>query len=194
MPTLSRNSPSEETVDHFRPQDRCPDRQLDWLNLVYACYKCNQNKGNNWPGNDEVDLNRWYAQWYPMYVPISEYVSPNDGDNHRPTSEFFDFNIVTGEILPAEPLDPTEWSMALRTIRDIDLNDDKLGENDPNHLLRRRRSQRDMLIQQINALDDFDEKVNLMFDFTMPDKPFSTYIYAYLTDRFPNAAQLFQRR
>ena len=162
---------------------------------MYSCYKCNnQNKGNKWPGYDEADLNQWLGQWYPKYTPISEYVSPNEGDSNRPASDFFDFDALTGEIKPAEQLSPTEWSVALRTIRDIDLNDDKLGETDPNHLLRRRQSQRDMLIQQINALDDSDEKVSLMFDFTMPDKPFSTYIHAYLMDRFPLFAQLFHRR
>ena len=194
MPTPSRTSPTEETIDHFRPRYRFRDRQLDWLNLVYACYKCNQNKGNNWPGNDEVDLNRWLSQWYPKYVPISEYVSPNEGEGNRPANEFFDFDVLTGEIKPAEQLDPPQWSIALRTIRDIDLNDDKLGENDQNHLLSRRRNQWNMLIQQINGLDDPAEKVELMRNFTMPDKPFSTYIYAYLADRFPDIDQLFPRR
>ena len=141
-----------------------------------------------------MDVNQWLAQWYPKYIPISEYVSPNEGGNRRSTSEFFDFDVLTGEIIPTEQLNTTEWSIALRTIRDIDLNDDKLGENDPNHLLRRRQSQRDMLIQQMNELDDFDEKVSLMFEFTMPDKPFSTYIYAYIMDRFPVLGQFFRRR
>ena len=83
--------------------------------------------------------------------------------------------------------------MARRTIRDIDLNDSTLGEYDPRHLWNRRLHQRDLLIERLNSLDDFDLKVRTLFEFTLPDKPFSAFIFAYFTERFPMLGQLFQR-
>ena len=58
-PNSYRNSPRQETIDHFRPRYRFPNLWLDWLNLVYACHRCNQTKGNSWPGfdDDNVDEN-----------------------------------------------------------------------------------------------------------------------------------------
>ena len=139
--SASSDSPSkhaEETIDHFRPRDqnRFPDLWLDWHNLVYACHRCNQRKGNQWPGYDDKMINQLLAAGYPQYTSVSEYVNPNADAGQRPAHEFFAFNIGTGEVSPVEQLEPKEWSVAYRTIRDIDLNDDQseLGENDTRHL------------------------------------------------------------
>lgn len=131
LPTRSGESANDATIDHFRPRRRFPDLWLDWLNLIHACHRCNQAKGGSWPGYDDAEINNRLTALNPRYTPVSEYVSPNAVNSRRPAREFFGFDVVTGEIAPAEQLDPVEWSMARRTIRDIDLNDSELGENDP---------------------------------------------------------------
>ena len=80
--------------------------------------------------------------------------------------------------------------MARRTIRDVDLNDSGLGPNDESHLWNLRRLQRTLLIERINGLDDFDAKLNIMLEFMLPDKPFSSFIRAYVMGRFPLLGQL----
>ena len=81
--------------------------------------------------------------------------------------------------------------MALKTIRDIDLNDCCLGENDPGHLLNRRLMQRDLLFESLNELGDFKAQAQIMRDFTRPDQPYSTFIAAYVISRWPELGQLF---
>lgn len=187
---------SEESTDHFRPKDpnRFPALWLDWLNLLYACYRCNQAKGNGWPGFDDALINQILAAGDPRYTNVSEYVNPSTIYGQRPAEDFFAFDTETGEILPAPQLDSLEWSMARRTIRDVDLNDGGLGENDESHLWNRRLEQRALLIERINGLADFDAKVNIMLEFMLPDKPFSSFISAYIKGRFPLFEQVFGRR
>ena len=60
------------------------------------------------------------------------------------------------------------------------MNDSERGENDASHLWNRRLRQRALLIERINRLDDFDAKVNIMLEFMLPDKPFSSFIAAYV--------------
>ena len=178
-------SPLEWEVDHFRPRNRFPDLWLEWLNLVYACRRCNKTKADRWPGHDDAVINQRFAAVYPRYTPVSEYVNPNAIDGKRPAREFFAFDVETGEMTAGEHLDGEEWSKARRTIYDIDLNDSEMGENEQGHLWNRRRFQLDLLIQRLSAIEDFDEQVSLMRDFALPDKPFSSYISAYLKQRFP---------
>ena len=83
--------------------------------------------------------------------------------------------------------------MARRTIRDVDLNDSELGENDESHLWNLRLEQRALLIERINELDDFDAKVNIMLEFMLQDKPFSSFVRAYVNDRFPLFRHIFQQ-
>ena len=127
------------------------------------------------------------------YTPVSEYVNPNAVDGQRPARDFFAFNVETGEIAPSEQLDRMGWSMARRTIGDIDLNDSYSGDNEPGHLWNRRLRQRDLLLQGLNDLEEFDAKVRMMFEFMLPNKPFSGFIAAYVMGRFPALAQLFQQ-
>ena len=183
--TTAHQEPGAETIDHFRPRHRFPDQWLDWLNLVYSCYRCNQAKGNSWPGFDDAPVNQFLAVEDARYVSVSEYVNPSAVAGQRPAGEFFDFEAETGEMLPSSQLDGMKWSMARRTIRDVDLNDSGLGENDESHLWNRRLRQRTLLIERISGLDDFDAKLNIMLEFMLPDKPFSSFIRAYVMGRFP---------
>ena len=149
---------------------------------MYSCHRCNCVKYDSWPGYG-------YA-FTEGLMPASEYVNPNATDGYRPAEGYFSFSVETGEMAPADGLSPSECTTAVRTIRDIDLNDRSLGENDPSHLWNRRLRQRQLLIQGLDALDDFDSRVQFMFEFMLPDKPFSGFITAYLMSRFPALARI----
>ena len=183
-PTAAGSSPNEETIDHFRPRNRFPALTFDWNNLVYACYRCNQRKGGQWPGYDDDVVNQFLAAGYPgRYMPPAEYVSPNAEAGWRPAQDFFTYNFDTGEMLPSSQLDSAEWSKALRTIRDIDLNDnadDSPSENDPGHLWNRRLYQLNLLISQLLQENDATAIIGIAQQFTLPDKPFSGFISAYI--------------
>ena len=196
----------EETIDHFRPRSRCPNLWLDWDNLVYACYRCNQSKCDQWPELDDK-ANSEFAIGYLSYTPVSDYVNPNSGAGQRPAQDYFDFRIdsatteVSPEMVPARGIDQggslsaQEQSMALRTILDIDLNDDKsgLGYSDSRHQWERRRRHRDLLVRRLNSVADFETKFKIAIEFMLPDKPFSGFITAYLVNRFPSLGILLGR-
>ena len=176
--------PNAETIDHFRPRQHFPKLSLDWLNLVYSCQRCNKTKGGSWPGYNGAPLiDKWLSAKYPRYAPVTEYVSPNVTVGQRRAEEFFTFDFLTGEIAPAEQLDPVEWSMAFKTIRDIDLNDWRLGENDPGNLLKQRRDQLNWLFEELNKLPDTEMQLWLMREFSQADKPFSSFISAWLVGK-----------
>ena len=194
-PTPAKKSNQAE-IEHFRPRDKFPDLWLDWMNLVLACRRCNQNKGNRWPGyQDEREelTDRHLFRRDSRYTPVSEYVNPNSATSRRLTGEFFGFNVETGEITPAKQLDREEWSRAYRTIWDIELNDAGVGRNDPNHLCNRRLYWRYLLTEALRTIEDFDAQVQMMLEFMTPGKPFSSFISAYVSMRFPLFVQLFRQ-
>ena len=176
----SSNPMNREEIEHFRPRSRFSDQSLEWLNLVYSCHRCNEAKGDSWPGFDDSVINQLLAAEDPRYTPPSGYVNPNASATQRSATEFFSFDIDTGEIMPDVQLSPIEWSMARRTIRDIDLNDISLGENDPNHLWRLLRNRLDLLRVAVNAEQDDDLASLIVREFTLPDNPFSSFILAYV--------------
>jgi uncharacterized protein (TIGR02646 family) len=182
----SKESPDGETIDHFRPRSLFPGLWLDWLNLVYVCWRCNDIKGDSWPGYGNSITEK--------LLPATEYVNPNAASGRRAANEFFDFNVENGEIRPSEGLNSEEQFQALRTIRDIDLNDLLLSGNDPDHLLIQRLDWLDAVLERLEAVDDFNRRVTMLFEFALPNQPFSGFIYAYIMDRFPILAQLFHRR
>ena len=111
---------------------------------------------------------------------MSEYVSPNESAGQRPATDFFSYDFDTGEILPSAKLSSFEWSVARRTISDIDLNDSRLGENDPNHRWRQRRAQLDILREAANSQDDVELAAMIVQDLMLPDSPFSSFVQAYV--------------
>ena len=183
-PSAAHDGRNEETIDHFRPRSGFPKLWLDWLNLVYACRRCNKAKDNKWPAyNDEI--NQLLAKIEPRYTEASEFVNPNAGSPSKSADDYFEFLIPSGEIKPREGPDDVEWSKARRTIADIDLNDSELGPYDERHLCNRRRSQVERLIERLRQLATFGEQFQLMREFTLPDKPFSSFVSEYIRDRFP---------
>ncbi len=183
----------EESIDHFRPLGRFPDLRLDWLNLIYACYRCNQSKGGEWPTGDDMKNRILSAVYRPRYTPVSEYVNPNEANGRRPAHEFFSFNVDSGEIMPAALLDEEEWSISRRTIEDIDLNDGRSGREayEPDHLFNQRRYHLYLFIERLGA--DPDLRDQIMQGATLLNQPFSGFISAYLTNRFPPLGRLFQQ-
>ena len=153
---------------------------FDWLNLVYACHRCNHSKADGWPGFEDGSVNLLLAAEDPRYTPVSEYVSPNASAKQRPASDFFSYDFDTGEIMPSDQLSSIEWSVARRTITDIDLNDSQFVENDPNHLWRQRRAQLDLLREAANAQEDDGLAAMIIQDLMLPDSPFSSFVRAYV--------------
>ena len=184
-PTPAHDGRNEETIDHFRPRCKFPDLWLDWLNLIYACHRCNQAKNSNWPAPYD-EASHWLSQMETRYTEVSEYVNPNAGSHPISADSYFEFHIPAGVIGPREGLDDVEWSKARRTIADIDLNDSELGEYDQRHLCNRRRSQVKRLNEALSQLSTFEEQFHLMREFTLPDKPFSSFVAAYIIDQFPS--------
>ena len=189
-PQRSSGVLNAETIDHFRPQSRFPDLSLDWLNLIYACQRCNQSKENRWPDHEDAMTNKILSAMDPRYGVPSEYVNPNASPGSRPAHEFFNFDMDTCEMAPASSLDDSEWSAALTTIWDVDLNDTMFADNDPKHLRNQRRYQRYLLIEGLNSLDDMGQQIGLIKSFTRPDQPFSSFIYSYVVNTFPGVADL----
>ena len=83
--------------------------------------------------------------------------------------------------------------MVLRTIWDIDLNDERgdVMDYEPSNLKRMRRSQLRLLIGKLGDQQDFSKMIQIVTDFMMPDKPFSGFINAYFRRTFPQFDQIF---
>ena len=125
---------SEETKDfpdsleHFRPRSKFPDRVAEWENLNYACLQCDVSKRNFFPGRVSVDrealeklLKVYNRQQEHRYVDPSEdvgYVNPRDSNNRA--EKFFTYD-KRGRIFPNPNLNDVSWSKAVRTILDFGL-------------------------------------------------------------------------
>ena len=170
------------TIDHFRPRSRFPERWLDWLNLVYACRRCNDTKGNLWPEISDA-VNQRLSR-ISRYRPVSEYVNPSAVAGQRAAQEFFAFHFESGRIQAADDLEPAEWSTAYRTVDDLDLNSDYQVVGDSLPYLRRERL--DFFIQRISSMTaDIGQTVSVLREFMQPNQPFASFITAYINDRFP---------
>ena len=198
-----------ETTDHFEPRVEFPKKWLDWNNMVLACRRCNRNKGGKWPGrkrswpektgvrpayDDAVIDARLIALHKDRYVPPSEYANPSVVSGKRFAQDLFSYNFDTGEIWPSESLDNEEWSIARRTIVDIDLNDIEsgqysLGEYDENNLWEQRLDWLDWVLGELMDLDDIDSQRKRAGDFIVPKMPYSGFISAYF-ESIPDLSQL----
>lgn len=173
---------NEESIDHFRPRDQFPDLQFEWLNLVYSCYRCNQEKGRKWPAKDDLSNQLLTAAYHPRYTPIIEYVNPSETVGRRPAHEFFEWDFDSGAVFPSEELDSTEWSVARRTIEDIDLNQER-GELDPyhpDHISNQRRYHLYLFLEQLEALEDPSFRNSIISGFRLPTQPYFEFIRSYL--------------
>ena len=170
------------TVDHFRPRSRFPDEWLAWLNLVYACRRCNDTKGNLWPEKSDAANRRLSV--IGRYSDAVAYVNPSLIPEQRPAGEFFEYRFDSGQMTAAAGLSDGEWSMAVRTIADLDLNSDYEAVGDRLPYLRRERL--DFIIRELgNQMEDIDRTVTVLRELTQPSQPFSGFILGYARDRFP---------
>ena len=170
------------TVDHFRPRSRFPDEWLAWLNLVYACRRCNNTKGNLWPETSDATNRRLSV--IGRYSGAVTYVNPSLIPDQRPAGEFFEYRFDSGQMTAADGLSDIEWSMGVRTIADLDLNSDYEAVGDRLPYLRRERL--DFLITGLgNPMEDLARTVAVLRELTQPSQPFSGFILAYARDRFP---------
>ena len=140
-------------IDHFRPRNPATGSQLlhfgtdltfDWLNLMYACPACQDQKANKWPGTrpsqdealvDGVLTQRAAnSQWTYKSVPVSDgYMNPNQNGG-IPAQDCFEYDSAHCSINPSQNLSDDQRSRALRTICDIGLDDTSLAEERLIHL------------------------------------------------------------
>ena len=174
------------TIDHFRPRAGFPDEWLTWLNLVYACRRCNDTKGNLWPAAADATNRRLSV--ISRYGGAVAYVNPSLVPEQRPASEFFEYRYDSGQMVAADGLSGSEWSMAVRTIADLDLNSDYEAVGDRLPYLRRERL--DFLITRLgNPMADMGRTVAILGELTQPGQPFSGFIRAYVRERFPGLGE-----
>ncbi len=89
-------------VDHFRPRSRFPELAYEWSNWVFSCQRCNTAKWDKWPETG--------------------YVDPCAADPSERPEQYFDYDVVTGEIILRKGLSETARRKAVNTIDDLDLN------------------------------------------------------------------------
>ena len=192
-------------VEHFRPQSHFPDRSLEWDNLVYSCARCNQAKGNLWPGK-EGSPESGKAPSVRIPLPeVEEYVSPNIESDNLPAHKFFYVPQRKGTLLaPKNRGDLREFSMAQRTISDIDINhaksdkelyrkpkrDDFKIESYPPYdcersLEAQRSSQLKKIRKELEACNDRKEAIEVIKRYTQPNQPYSGFIAAFFDTRIP---------
>ena len=141
-------------VDHFRPRNPATgtqtihfgsDMTFKWLNLVYACADCQNEKSNKWPGtmvpHAETLINQLLEQeaksngWAYAYPPVSEgYVDPSENTGALAQS-FFEYDPQTCQIAPSHLLANHHRSRALRTIKDLGLGGMELSQERLAHLM-----------------------------------------------------------
>ena len=167
-------SDNEESVDHFRPRRYFSDDWLNWLNLIYACRRCNQSKDSKWPTIGDADNRR--LALIARYEHVSEYICPNQSDTQPLCETLFAFNLDTGEIGPADGLDNANWSRAHRTILDIDLNSIRSSQQDLPGL---RRFTSSLFEVALRLADNSDERLAIITGLTQRNQPFSSFVLAY---------------
>lgn len=168
----------EESVDHFRPRRHFPDEWLNWANLIYSCRRCNQAKGSKWPTVGDYDNQR--LEIIGRYQPVSEYICPNQSENEPQCETLFDFDVATGEIRPANVVDDAHWSMAYRTIADIDLNSIQPSQQSLPEL---RQQQTKFLEITLAETNDTELRSVIVDGFCRRGQPFSSFVLTYVRNK-----------
>ena len=91
------------TVDHFKPRSRFPELTYEWTNWVFSCRRCNEeNKRDRWPRLG--------------------YVDPGATEEQERPDRYFDYDMLTGEIVPNPALQGDAKRKAEVTIDYLGLN------------------------------------------------------------------------
>lgn len=170
-------------IEHFRPRWAFPDEWATWLNLVYACERCDDSKGDKWPG-DPGDYDVCYSYISPSLIAdqrsaegFFEYYIGIDGDT--------DDDMAPGQMMPSENLSADEWWRANRTIEDLDLNSDSNSYASGDEPLPYLRSVYiESLLVQIEVevgdwYDDIDATASILREYSERGQPFSSYVAAF---------------
>lgn len=81
----------ELTVDHYQPRAVGGDDDDD--NLVYACVKCNQYKGEFWPDSDDVAHGRRVL--HPLLDDLAVHLTEDEHTGHlQPSTDIGQFHIA----------------------------------------------------------------------------------------------------
>ena len=168
---------NEESVDHFRPRRHFPDEWMNWANLIYSCRRCNQSKGSKWPTIGDYDNQRLAI--ISRYQQVAEYVSPSQSEHEPQCENLFDYYLATGEIGPAEAVDDAHWSMAYRTIVDIDLNSVFPSYQNLPEL---RRARVNFLETTLQQTDDPRLRAIIVKGLCQRSQAFSSFILVYARD------------
>ena len=161
---------------------RFPELWLDWTNLVYACYRCNQSKWDSWPRSTHEEPatgGRVQAQVRARF----RVCSPNASDQRRPVP--LTSSVDSGEILHSLTI---RSGQRPATIDDVDLNDEisELGAYHRVSLVNQRRYRLYLLLEEISA--DPGRSDEVIRRATQPGRPFSSYLTAFFNDRFGGLA------
>jgi hypothetical protein len=79
------------TLDHYKPRAVGGNDEDD--NLVYACIKCNQYKGDFWPSAD--DLAKGHRVLHPLFDNLKEHIRENGQNGYlEPLTETGRFHIA----------------------------------------------------------------------------------------------------
>lgn len=163
-------------IEHFRPRSSFPDEWATWLNLVYACERCDDSKGDKWPGGP--------GEYDPRY----SYVNPSLIADQKAAEEFFEYYVgidedadddeAPGQVTPSGNLSPGEWWRANRTIEDLDLNSDyepvgsRLPELRTEHL--------GYVLDEIgDPAADVNRTATVLREYSGHGQPFSSYVAAF---------------
>ncbi len=175
-------------IEHFRPRALYPDEWIAWVNLVYACQRCDDQKGEKWPGT-LGDYDESYS-----------YVNPNHVPGQQPAEAFFQYytgfgedvadvdsslNLVPGQIISSSNLSPSDWWRAFRTIEDLDLNSDSSDSvSGDERLPYIRNVYLETLIVTIESdfgdlCSNIDDARYVLQELSQPNQPFSSYVAAF---------------
>ena len=91
------------TVDHFKPLSRFPELAYEWANWIFSCAEC----------NGEFKRDKW---------PAAGYVDPSTDDALERPERYFDYDMLTGEIVAHPSLSGDARKRAWDTIADLGLN------------------------------------------------------------------------
>jgi uncharacterized protein (TIGR02646 family) len=112
-------------VDHFKPKSKFPESVYQWSNWIFACHDCNRCKAEKWASVG--------------------YVNPCAPGKRYAPETYFDFDLITGEIIPILGLGSRQRRKALRMISDLGLNN--------YHHLKRRAHQLRTVSLIVDSLD-----------------------------------------
>ena len=125
----------------------------EWSNWLFCCSACNRAKGDKWPDDGYVD-------------PCADAVE------QRPEA-YFDFDTITGQLIPRADLNARRKAIAERMIEDLKLNS-----------MRHLQERADWIaLLQVAFPDGQDNELYRAADFCSRDSEVSSVKRAWLAER-----------